>query len=653
MKKPCLEYAENGGIMKRFEKLFEPGKIGKVQLKNRIIMPAMGSGFATEEGYVTDQMINYYTERARGGCGLITVEGACPHLGGQLYRPNIGHDKYIPGLTKLVEAIHKARAKAAIQFLAHKGRADRIDSATASEVIHPKTGARIRALSVDELQKLVDDFGKAAKRAKEAGFDCIEIHGASGYLISEFLSPRINKRTDDYGGDLKKRAKLALDSLAAAKEKAGADFTVIYKMVADERVEGGFGIEDAIAFAKLLEEAGADAIEVVSGAFIESYLWLVPYMYIPHGCNNHLSQAIKKEVKMSVCVAGKILDPYLAEATLRENKADFIAMGRALIADPWLPNKAMTGRTDDICGCVACLRCVESIVPQDGKVACTVNPAVGREKEFETALKPAIKKKKVLVIGGGPGGMEAAIIAAQRGHQVTLWEKNIKLGGQLNLAVMPPGKDDLKSYIEYLTHNLHELKVAIKLGTKATAETVLKFSPNAVLLAAGSSPLIPQIKGIDRRRVVTYIDVLSGKVDIGNRVIVVGGGFVGCELADFLADKGKKVTVIEILPQLASEIFLPVANLLAQRLKEKGVQTFTEVKEEEITDKGIEIIDKDRKRISIKADDVVIAAGAVPDKSLIESLNGQVPELYKIGDCVKARRILEAVREGATAGMRI
>ena len=290
----------------------------------------------------------------------------------------------------------------------------------------------------------------------------------------------------------------------------------------------------------------------------------------------------------------------------------------------------------------------------EGALACTVNPAVGREKEFEAGLKPAATKKKVLVIGGGPGGMEAAIVAAERGHSVTLWERDDKLGGTLNLAIMPPGKDDLKSAIEYPARKLGELKVTVNLGKEATTEAVSEFSPDAVVVAAGSNPLIPRIKGMDRRKVVTFRDVMSGKVEVGNRVIVVGGGFVGCELSDLLAKKGKKVTVIEILPQLASELFPPIADIVIQEMLKTGrVEVFTEVKEEEITDKGMEIVDKDGNRVSLEADDIVIAAGSVADKTLYQSLKGKVPELYEVGDCAKARRILEAVTEGATAGLTI
>jgi len=638
--------------MTRFEKLFQAGTIGRLQLKNRIIMPPMVPRYNTPDGGISEQMLDYYAERARGGCGLIVVESSYPRT--YPGRICLTDDNVIPDIRRLVETVHQGGAKVAIEINPHRGRADEVDPATASETVHPTTGVKVRALTVDDIEGMVEDFGEAVRRVKEAGFDGVMIHGGSGYLVSEFLSPRINKRDDEYGGDARRRARLALDLVAITKAKAGNAFPVMYRMVADERVEGGFGLADAILLAKWLQEAGADGIDVVSGMSIESFPWVVPYMYMPSGCNADLSQAIKKEVNIAISVTGKILDPYLAEEILSEYKADFIDLGRALIADPHFPNKAMAGKVDDICRCTACLRCLESIIrPPGGPMVCTVNPAVGREKEFEARLKPASKKKRVLVIGGGPGGMEAATVAARRGHDVTLWEKEDKLGGTLNLAVAPPGKDDLRSFGEYLTSKLDELKVNVVLGKEATAQAVSEFSPDAIIVACGAKPLIPKIKGLDKRKLVTFRDVLSGKVEVGKSVIVIGGGFVGCELADFLAEKGKKVTVIEILPQLASELFPPVADLVVQIIKNKGVDIFTEVREEEITEKGMEIADKDGKKVSIEADDIVIAAGSVADKSLFEALEGKMPEIYQAGDCVTTRRMQEAVYEGANAGLAI
>ncbi len=639
--------------MMPFVKLFEMGKIGNLQLKNRIIYPPMVTRYVNADGSISQQLIDYYAERARGGCGLIIIEAAYPRSGGYPGRIYLNEDRIISGLRRLAEAIHAAGAKAAMQINPHRGQADEVDPASATEVIHRKTGIKARALSVNDIRNLEEAVGEGARRVKEAGFDCVMLHGGHGYLVAEFLSPRINKRNDEYGGDVKNRARFALELVAAVKRKTGADFPLMFRLAADERVAGGFGISEAVTVCKLLEEAGVDSIDIVSGS-ADTYVWTFPYMYMPRGCNTPLSQAIKKVMKIPVSVAGRINDPDIAEEILREQKADFVDMGRALIADPQFPNKVREGRVKEICRCIACGRCAESILKSPvGPMICSVNPAVGKEKEFESGLKSAARKKKVLVIGGGPGGMEAAAIASQRGHQVTLWEKDNKLGGQLNLATAPPGKDEVKGLLEYLTYRLNQLRIPVQLRKEVTPAAVSEFSPDAVIVAAGSKPLIPKIKGMEQRKVISFREVLSGMAKIGKSVVVIGGGFVGCETADFLAQKGKKVTIVEILPVLAGELYYPYADLLISELRQRGVETFTSVKKEEITPKGMEIVDQSGKRIFLEADDIVIAAGSVADKTLFESLKGKVPELYAVGDCVQARRIFEAVSDGASVAMKI
>lgn len=638
--------------MTQFVKLFEPGRIGKIELKNRVIMPPMLTRY-TVEGSIPDRMVEYYTERARSGAALITSEPAYIRKGGYPGRIRIDTDDMIPGLSRLADGIHRGGAKASIQVIAHRGRSD-VDPAGPSESVHPATGAKIRAVALEDIKRLTGEFGEATRRVKEAGFDCLQIHVSGGCLVSDFLCARLNKRTDEYGGSPRGRAKFAMELVSEAKKKTGGDFPIIVRLMCDERLEGGYGVKDAVEIARLLEEAGAAAIDVVSGGLVETFQWVIPYMYMRNGSNLDLAEVVKKAVKIPISVSGKILEPELAEQVLTEGMADFIGLGRALLADPRFLQKAKAGKLTEICKCVACLRCAEAILkPPEMPMVCTVNPAVGREKEFQAGMKPAVKKKKVLVIGGGPGGMEAALVAAQRGHRVTLWEKEKMLGGTLNLAVVPPGKDDLKSFLEHLTHRLDELKVTVKLEKEATVDAVKAFSPDAVVVASGSTPLIPKIKGSEKRKILTFRDILTGKAATGKNVVVVGGGFVGCEVADFLAEKGKKVTIVEILPGLATELFFTVTNLINQRLRELGVQAYTAVKEEEITGSGMNVVDKDGKTVSLKADDIVIAVGSVADRSVFESLKGVVPELYEVGDCAKARRMQEAVSEGATVGMKI
>ncbi len=640
--------------MAKFTKLFEPGKIGKMGIKNRTIFPPMVPLYADKDGLVTQIQIDYYAERAKGGCGLIIIESGYPRAGGYPGRISLDNDRVIPNLRQLVDAVHAAGAKIVLQVNPHRGRSDEVDPASPSENMHPLTGAKARALGIEEFKKYERQFGEGAARVKEAGFDGIEIHGGSGYLVSETLSVLANRRTDEYGGSVEKRATFALNLIKEAKKATGNDFPLIFRITADEKVEGGFGVKDAIIVCKLLEKAGSDAIDIVSGINYYNFgKYVVGYMYIPRGHNAELAGAVKKELKIPVCVAGRINDPFVAEEILKKGQADFVDLGRTLIADPYFVSKTQAGKVKDICMCIACGRCIEAILKEKKPMICSVNPAVGQERAYAAGMAPATKKKRVLVVGGGPGGMNAAIVAAERGHTVTLWEKSNKLGGILNLAIAPPHKDELKNLIEYLPHRMKQLKVDVKMGKEGTADAVAKFGADAVVVATGSLPLIPKIKGMDKKKTIQFRDVLADKVKVGKKVVVIGGGFVGCEVADLLASKGKQVTVVEILPSLANEFIVYYADVLKEELDKAGVKYFTSVKDEEITEKGVNIIDKDGKQIFLEADDVVISTGAVPDKALAEALKGEVSELYEVGDCVKACRIYEAMSDGAKAGMKI
>jgi 2,4-dienoyl-CoA reductase-like NADH-dependent reductase (Old Yellow Enzyme family)/thioredoxin reductase len=639
--------------MVHFPKLFEPGRIGKLNLKNRIIMPPIGTHYTDEKGEITDRMLAYYRERARGGCGLVIVQSSYFRAGGYPGRLLIGEDRCIPGLKRLVAGIHEEGAKAGIEITLHRGRRDHIDPATASETVHPETGIKVRAMEIAELKKLVKDSGEASRRVKEAGFDCLMIHGGSGYLIPEFLSPRLNRRTDEYGGNVEKRARLALEVLLAIRKNVGMEYPILYRLSVDERMAGGFCINDAITVCRLLEEVGADCIDVTSGA-AETNQWVTPNILMPRALNASFSQALKEKLKIPISITGGINDPYLAEEILKGGKADFIDLGRPLIADPEFPKKAMEGKAQEIRKCILCLRCSEAVMkPPTGPLICTVNPAVGKEEEFEQRLHSAGKKKRVLILGGGPAGMQAAIIAAQRGNEVTLWEKENRLGGQLHLALLPPGKSEIISVIDSLERQLSKMKVSVHLHQEATVEEVLHCSPDVVIFAVGSKPRLPNIPGIEKNRVFHVIDVLTGKVEVGENLIMVGGGFIGCEAAEFLHEKGKKVTIVEVLPKLVSETYYTYSKTIVDRLKERGIETFTSVQSEKITEKGMEIVTQNGQTIALYADTILCATGSVAEKTLSNLLRGKVKELYEIGDCREVRRIYEAISEGAEAGLRI
>jgi 2,4-dienoyl-CoA reductase-like NADH-dependent reductase (Old Yellow Enzyme family)/thioredoxin reductase len=641
--------------MQEFTKLFEPGRIGSLEVKNRIIFPPMITLYKTEEGGVSDRLIDHYAERAKGGAGLVVTEASYPRAGGYPGRIYLNDDKFIPGLRRLTEAVHREGAKIVCEINPHRGRADEHDPASASPVPHPFTGVVPRQLGISDIKNFVESFGEGVRRAKEAGYDGVMIHGASGYLVSEFLSPLINKRTDEYGGDIKGRGKFALELVEVTRKIAGLHYPVIFRVMADEKVPGGFGVKDAIALCKMLQEAGVDAIDVTSGSQ-DTPDWAQPTTYWPPGCNGDLAGAIKRELRIPVSVVGKINDPYVAEEILKKGQADFVDMGRTLVADPYLPRKAMEGRVSDIRKCIACQKCSETTILQHVPLVCAINPSAGREREFETKLRPAKKKKKVLVIGGGPGGMEAAMIAAQKGHSVTLWEANAKLGGQLNLASIPPGKADLDSLVQYLKAQLAKLKVKVELGKKATVATIGAFHPEAVVVAVGSAPFIPDIPGVGGKNVFSSRDVLSkGRVP-GEKVVVIGEGFIACEMADFLAEKGKKVVLAltEAAPMTLEVIDRSIQKVLLDRLGAEKVNIVVGIKQlREIIPQGIKVIDKGGNEILLEADSIVFAAGSRSDKTLAQSLKGKVSELYEVGDCVEARRIGEAIHEGAEAALQI
>lgn len=637
--------------MLHFPKLFEPGRIGKLELKNRILFPPMVTHLITKEGEVSDRLIDYYAERAKGGAAMIIVEAAYPyrHPG----RMSLESDGVIPGLRKLVSAIHKEGATAALEVNVHRGSRDEAAPASPSGLTPAHTQSKPRMLNAAEVKQLVNKFGDGVAKVRDAGFDALMIHGANGYLVDEFLSPLTNRRTDEYGGDLKGRAKFALELAEIARKHLGPDYPLMFRLMGDERIEGGFTSADAAVVGKMLEESGVHEISVVSGG-PATYYWAAPNTYMPQACNVEISSMIRKAVKIPVDVAGKINDVYLAEQILREEKADFVCIGRGLLADPEFPKKAMEGRTQDICPCVGCNRCSASVVTHV-PIRCSVNPAVGTEREFRSKLRPAAKKKRILVIGGGPSGMEAAIISAQKGHQVTLWEQSDKLGGQLNLACVPPGKSDTGKFLEYLKTQMNKQKVKLELKKEATVSAVMQYAPDAIVVATGSLPFLVPIPGIRERNVLGIREVLSGERETGPTVAVWGAGLVGCEVAYFLAAQGKKV--VQIFPEAEpapDDQAREHRRVLLKKLEENKVVLEAGVKEfTEITPQGIRFINKEGKEVLLEADSIVLATGARPDNALAKSLKGKFRELYEVGDCVEVRQLLEAILEGANAALQI
>jgi 2,4-dienoyl-CoA reductase-like NADH-dependent reductase (Old Yellow Enzyme family)/thioredoxin reductase len=614
----------------------------------------MATNFAGEDGTVNDRHISYYVRRAQGGVGYITFEHTGVLRQGRAF-PNmalIDSDEKVPSFRKLVEAIHKEGGRIVIQ-INHAGRNTSplitgFPIVAPSPIPCPVRKEMPQELSYEEIRGIIEAFGAAALRVKEAGADGVEIHMAHGYLIDQFLSPFSNKREDEYGGDADRRMRMALEVLRAVRNKVGADFTVLCRLSADEYVEGGLRIGDSKEIAKALERNGADALHISACVPASGYLNHPPY-YAEEGVFVHLAQEIKSVVAIPVITVGRIRTPELANRVLEENKADLISMGRALIADPNLPTKALQGRTEEIIPCISCNRCILSI--RKGALQCAVNPETGREAMFK--LEKAEHPKKVWVIGGGPAGMKAAEIAALRGHDVTLYEAQDRLGGRFLLAAIPPKKQILKEFVDYLAHRIEKLPLKIALGKSFDPTQLKKGNPDTIIIATGAKPFFPPIEGIEDAEVVSVDDALSNPIHLGNKVLIVGGGGIGAELADHLSEDGKQVTLIEMREGIALDLVGHLQHFLNIRLKAKGVKILTSTKAIRFERKAVWVENSQGTKKLEGFEDIVIALGSIPNDQLVKSLEGKVPEVYVVGDASKPREVMEALIEGEELALKI
>jgi len=658
------------------EYLFSPIKVGSLTLRNRIVMPAMHLGYGNDRGEVTERLTAFYEERARGGAALLFV-GGCPidrHASSMKEMIGIGEDRFIPGLAKLTGAVHRHGALVAAQLF-HGGRYVRSAMIGRQPIAPSPIASSItrevpREMTLDDIQDTIANFAQAAARARKAGFDAVEVLAGTGYLISEFFSPLTNQRTDEYGGSPERRMRFGIEVAWAIREAVGPDYPVIFRIAGHDFMAGGNTNKEAARFAYMLEQHGVDAFSI-TGGWHETAVPQIT-MDVPRGSFVHLASGVKEAVSRPVIACNRINDPVLAESILREGRADLVGLARALLADPEFPVKAMTGRVREIVPCIGCNQgCLDRIFNMEA-VECLVNPRAGREFEVPPVQKSRIPKR-VMVVGGGPAGLSAARTAAQAGHEVTLYEKNPRLGGQVLLAAAAEERREMGAFLEPYAEQARAAGAVIRMGVEVGEDLVKAEKPDVVILATGGEPLCPPIPSTADEKVEYAWDVLAGKAVTGKRVVVIGGGAVGIETALVLAKIGaidaetlmflflnkaeepdrlrecatrgvKNVAIVEMLDRAGADIGLTTRWIALRRLQQHGVRVMTHTRAVEITPQGLWVEKKEGREL-IPCDTVVMACGTVPVNPLEEKLRGLAGKVIVVGDAKKARKAYEAVHE--------
>ncbi len=650
----------------KFSKILEPIKIGTVEIKNRIAMAPMGIlGLTNPDGSLTKRGIDYYVERARGGTGLIITGAFKVESEIDACAPNILFSAAsLSSFAELAETVHAFGSKIFVQLTAGFGRSGHpmmlLKQPVAPSAIPNYWNPNItcRELKTEEVEHIVKCFGEAAEICAMADIDGVEIHAVhEGYLLDQFTIAFFNRRTDKYGGDLMGRLTFPIEIVREIKNKVGKNFPVALRFsvksyIKDWRQGGlpnedfeekGRDVEEGLKVAKILEAAGYDAFDADAGTY-DAWYWAHPPTYQEHGCYLPLIEKLRKVIKAPIIVAGRMELPELAEKVLEEGTADMIGIGRGLLTDPYWVKKVEEDRVEDIVPCTGCHDGCLGRIFLGRPLSCAINPAVGRESDYR--LEPANNQKNVMCIGGGVAGLETARVAAIRGHKVTLYEKSNNLGGHLIEVSVPKFKEDYKRLLDWYKIQLKKLNVDIKLNTEVTFDLIKNEKPDVTIIATGSKPIIPVISGIEKDKVATATDVLLGNKEVGEKVVVVGGGLVGCETALWLAQQGKKVTIVEMLNDLMiAGLPVPHANriMLIDLLKFNKVEVITNHSLMEVTDEGVNLIDKNFKKMSVPADNVVLAIGLKPNKELYDNLVGKVPNLYLIGDARDVRNVMYSI----------
>lgn len=641
----------------KYQNLFSPIKIGNVVLKNRIMGAPTGLMSLSPLGHLTTENIAYYELKAKGGCAVVTLgESIVDRKTGESHNRQIRLDDpdILPCLANTVKAIKRHGALANIE-LSHSGKyagltsiageitGDKLSFGPSEEVL--ETGEIVREMDQEMIRYIIEAYGKAAAVVKRAGFDMLMIHAGHGWLFSQFLSPLQNRRTDEFGGSLENRARFLMMVIERVRQAVGPGFPIELRMNGDDFRAGGLTLTDYIAVAKMVD-GKVDLINVSCGDHEDLVLFTRthPSMFLEHGCNVYLAEAVKKEVKTPVSCVGGLNDPKQCEEIIASGKADLVEMARALIADPFLPKKAQEGKEDDITPCLRCFECLgESI--RNETILCTVNPVIGNELDHKFYIPKTDKLKKILIAGGGPAGMQAAIEASARGHEVILCEMTDSLGGALKFAEFIPFKSDLHRFSKCLEQRVFNSSTKVMLNTEVDQKLVDQIKPDVIIAAIGADPITPPIKGIQSEKVIFASEAEKPGSIKGDRIVILGGGLVGCETAVHLGQQGKEVTIIEMRDRLA-----PEANIFHQAAVEaeikKHVKIAVNTTGKEITDEGILCSDGTGIEVFYPADTIICSAGMRARTEFVDSLRNLATEFYWIGDCVRPRQVTQAVSEG-------
>ena len=642
-----------------YDCLFQPIRIGSLEIKNRFVMPAMDSGTTTEDHRFSRQSVAYFAARAAGGFGLIIPEymAISPYGIGNSKEAALWDDEYIDSLRVLTDEVHKKGAKIFAQ-LHHSGmmcveKNTGVQPAGPSAIAATNYLERVREYSNQEVYELIEAYAQGALRAKKSGFDGVEIHAAHHYLLAQFLSDFTNKRVDEFGGSYTNRFRIVDCIIRRVRELCGKDYPQILRISAEEFLEGGNHPEDAFIYCRMAQQSGVNAIHLSTGTGMGGNI-VAPYYYRP-GFNVEYSERLKKMIDIPVITVGRINDPAMAEQIVATGRADMISLGRQSVCDPEFPNKAREGRTDEIFQCTGCMqRCyyTKGCEESDTGISCMMNPFSGKEDRWK--ILPAEQKKKIVIIGAGPGGLEAAWILAKRGHKVEVYEKNSTAGGTFRLAMVPPFKQDFGKAIFVFETLLKKFGGRIHYDTEVTEETLAQLQADELILATGCQPLIPAIPGLNENRIKTANGILGGKDIIsGKKVLVIGGGLVGCETAEFLNLYHNEITIIDMMPKLAKDCVGRVRSVLLERLKKSGACMMTDVRVTEILKDGVRAERLGEELILDGYDELVLSLGARSYNPLEEAAKKYFTKVHVIGDAARARDAKYAIYEGARLALEL